>query len=65
MATVKTKAKQQAMGRASRPVFDPIHRPAARPGHPLTRAKPEERAHPAERKAKHKRPPGDRGESDD
>lgn len=30
----------------------------AHPGHPLTRAKPEERAHPAERKVKHKRPAG-------
>jgi hypothetical protein len=37
-------------------------RPAAHPGHPLTRAKPEERAHPAERKVKHKRRPG--GESE-
>lgn len=32
---------------------------AANPGHPLTRAKPEERAHPAERKVKHKRRAGD------
>ncbi|HEV2802318.1 MAG TPA: hypothetical protein VGW12_17735 [Pyrinomonadaceae bacterium] len=30
-------------------------------GHPLTRAKPEERAHPAERKVKHKRRAGDDG----
>lgn len=42
------------------------HAPSASPrqsavatGHPLTRAKPEERAHPAERKVKHKRRPGD------
>jgi hypothetical protein len=27
--------------------------------HPLERAKPEGRAHPAERKVKHKRPPSD------
>lgn len=27
-------------------------------GHPLTRSKPEDRAHPAERKAKHKSRPG-------
>ena len=33
-------------------------RTPAHPGHPLTRAKPEERAHPAERKVKHKRRPG-------
>ena len=44
-------------GRELRPVFDAIRKPAAPPGHPLTRAKPEERAHPAERKAKHKRSP--------
>ncbi|HZH90060.1 MAG TPA: hypothetical protein VEX70_05485 [Pyrinomonadaceae bacterium] len=30
-------------------------------GHPLTRAKPEERAHPAGRKAKHKRRAGQDG----
>ncbi|HEX8458751.1 MAG TPA: hypothetical protein VF656_15760 [Pyrinomonadaceae bacterium] len=30
-------------------------------GHPLTRAKPEERAHPAERKVKHKRRAGEDG----
>ena len=62
---MKTNAKQQAKGRgARRPVLDSVRKPAARPGHPLTRAKPEERAHPAERKAKHKRPPGD-GDGED
>jgi hypothetical protein len=34
-------------------------RPANPHGHPLTRSKPEDRAHPAERKAKHKRRAGD------
>ena len=61
---MKTNAKKQAAGRAPRPISDPFRKPVARPGHPLTRAKPEGRAHPAERKAKHKRPPGD-GEGDD
>jgi hypothetical protein len=56
---VKLNVKKQATKRASRPVFDSTRKPAAPPGHPLTRAKPEARAHPAERKAKHKRPPGD------
>ena len=51
--------KPQSKSRAPRPVFDAIRKPAAPPGHPLTRAKPEERAHPAERKAKHKRSPAD------
>jgi hypothetical protein len=64
VAAVKTNAKQQATGRAPRPALDPVRKPAARPGHPLTRAKPEERAHPAERKAKHKRPPGGTGDED-
>ena len=51
--------KTQPKSREPRPVFDAIRKPVAPPGHPLTRAKPEERAHPAERKAKHKRSPGD------
>jgi hypothetical protein len=38
-----------------RPVFDAIRKPVAPPGHPLGRAKPEERVHPAKRKVKHKR----------
>lgn len=42
---------------AGRPVFDSIRKPVAPPGHPLGHAKPEERARPAMRKAKHKRPP--------
>jgi hypothetical protein len=34
-------------------------KPASPHGHPLTRSKPEDRVHPAERKAKHKRRPGE------
>ena len=48
----------------ARPVFDSIRKPGAPPGHPLSRAKPDEVARPAMRKAKHKRPPdasGDEG----
>ena len=57
---MKTSAKKQKKkSTAARPVFDSIRKPVAPPGHPLTHAKPEERAHPAERKAKHKRPPGE------
>ena len=41
----------------ARPVFDSIRKPNAPPGHPLSRAKPDEVARPAMRKAKHKRPP--------
>jgi hypothetical protein len=38
----------------ARPVFDSIRKPTAPPGHPLSRAKPDEVARPAGRKAKHK-----------
>ena len=41
----------------ARPVFDAIRKPVAPPGHPLSRAKPDEIARPAGRKAKHKRRP--------
>ncbi|MCA1621696.1 MAG: hypothetical protein LC795_20980 [Acidobacteria bacterium] len=54
----KTESKQSGK-REGRPLFDPIRKPASPPGHPLSRAKPEGRAHPAERKVKHKRQPGD------
>ena len=56
---MKTRAKKQTKNPAARPVLDSIRKPAAPPGHPLTQAKPEARAHPAERKVKHKRQPGD------
>lgn len=46
----KTKAQ-------ARPVFDSIRKPVAPPGHPLSHAKPEEVARPAQRKAKHKQRP--------
>jgi len=42
----------------ARPVFDSIRKPGAPPGHPIARAKPDEVARPAGRKAKHKRRPG-------
>jgi hypothetical protein len=41
----------------ARPVFDSIRKPVAPPGHPLSRAKPDEVARPAQRKAKHKQRP--------
>jgi hypothetical protein len=45
----------------TRPVFEGIRKPLAPPGHPMSHAKPEEKARPALRKAKHKRKlePGD------
>ncbi len=36
-------------------IFETIRKPVAPPGHPLGQAKPEEKAHPSQRKAKHKR----------
>jgi len=54
----KTESKQTGKSE-ERPLFDSIRKPVAPPGHPLSRAKPERRAHPAERKVKHKRRPGD------
>ena len=54
----KSETKQSAR-REERPLFDSTRKPVAPPGHPLSRAKPEGRAHPAERKVKHKRRPGD------
>ena len=38
-------------------IFESIRKPVAPPGHPLNRAKPEEKARPAGRKAKHKQKP--------
>jgi len=49
---------QKAKRPPPRPIFDSIRKPAAPPGHPIARAKPDEVARPAGRKAKHKRRPG-------
>lgn len=38
-----------------RQIFDNIRKPIAPPGHPLSDAKPDEKARPSLRKAKHKR----------
>jgi len=38
-------------------IIGTIRRPLAPPGHPMTHAKPDEKARPAGRKAKHKRRP--------
>ena len=43
--------------RRERPVFESIRKPLAPPGHPMSHAKPDEKARPAGRKAKHKRRP--------
>jgi hypothetical protein len=54
MATNKARNSKR---RQARPVFDSIRKPSAPPGHPINQAKPDEKARPAGRKAKHKRRP--------
>ena len=56
---MKKNGKSQPRTRAERTQLTAAPKPAAPHGHPLTRLKPEDRAHPAERKAKHKSRPGD------
>ena len=56
---MKKTARKQAGRREERTPPAPVRTTAVPTGHPLPRAKPEDRAHPAERKSKHKRPPGD------
>jgi hypothetical protein len=41
---------------AERPIFDSIRKPVAPPGQKIGKDKPEEKAHPARRKVKHKKP---------
>jgi hypothetical protein len=59
---MKKTGTKRAGRREERPLFSSTRKPVAPHGHPISRAKPEDRAHPAERKAKHKRPPGGDGE---
>lgn len=51
------KSSRTLKGKQARPIFEGIRKPLAPPGHPMTHAKPEEKARPAGRKAKHKRKP--------
>jgi len=43
--------------RTGKSIISSIRRPLAPPGHPLTEAKPDPKARPAGRKAKHKQKP--------
>ena len=58
------KSSPRKSKRQARPVFDSIRKPTAPPGHPLSRAKPDEVARPAGRKAKHKRRPDTTSDED-
>jgi hypothetical protein len=55
--TMKKSVHKTSKSKSERPIFSTIRKPQAPPGHPLSQAKPEERAHPAGRKAKHKQRP--------
>jgi hypothetical protein len=54
---MKNSERKKSGKREERSLLASVRKPVASPGHPILRAKPEERAHPAERKAKHKRRP--------
>jgi hypothetical protein len=52
------KSSRSKKGRgAAKSIIRSIRRPVAPPGHPLAEAKPDQRARPAGRKAKHKQRP--------
>lgn len=54
MGSLKKSAHKRGTKQLERPVFSAIRKPLAPPGHALSQAKPDERARPAGRKAKHK-----------
>lgn len=56
---MSSNSKKPSKKRNERALSDTTRKPPVPPGHPFNRAKPEERAHPAERKVKHKRRAGD------
>lgn len=58
------KGSSEKKKRRERQIFESIRKPLAPPGHAMSHAKPEEKARPAGRKAKHKRKP-DQSSSDE
>lgn len=54
MANANKALKRNKDSVKERPVFASIRKPSAPPGHPMSHAKPDEKARPAARKAKHK-----------
>jgi hypothetical protein len=62
---VRKSSPQKPKRSQARPVFDSIRKPGAPPGHPLSRAKPDEVARPALRKAKHKQRPDVSGDDEE
>jgi hypothetical protein len=61
---MKTPTHKSAPKRPPQVSTDATHRTKVTQGHPLERARPEERAHPSLRKAKHKHAPGEALEED-
>jgi hypothetical protein len=59
---VKKTPQKRGKKANERPIFDAIRKPVAPPGHAFSQARPEMRARPAMRKAKHKRRPETAGE---
>jgi hypothetical protein len=53
----KKASRKRKSERSAGVIFDSIRKPLPPPGHPLSHAKPEEKARPAGRKAKHKQKP--------
>jgi hypothetical protein len=51
------KSSRSKSRKSTKSIIDSIRRPIAPPGHPLNHAKPDEKARPAGRKAKHKQRP--------
>jgi hypothetical protein len=51
------KSSSLKRGKRKPSIIDSIRRPMAPPGHPLSLAKPDQKARPAGRKAKHKQRP--------
>ena len=51
------KSSRSKRRRRKKSLVDSIRRPLAPPGHPIAHAKPDEKARPAGRKAKHKQSP--------
>ena len=56
------KKNSKSVKKEARPIFDSIRKPMAPPGHPLAEAKPDEKARPSLRKAKHKHREDERDE---
>ena len=51
---MKNKAARKTKKTTDRPIFDAVRKPLAPPSRTLSKNKPDEKAHPSRRKAKHK-----------